>query len=149
MGRSTPGAGGVACLQYRRGARSSEKGEGVWGLLVFSSHPAPDIPLTGARSPWSSPHATFGWDVAGPTPPMTTQTAAFLLTAGAALYGARRAGRERAAVARRLHDGPLQGLHALRFSLGSSPDPDLEGRLIRIAREVREITEDLRPAPTP
>ena len=53
----------------------------------------------------------------------------------------------RAVLARRLHDGPLQGLHALRLSLGPDPDPALARGLLDASREVRRVTEELRRVP--
>jgi signal transduction histidine kinase len=62
---------------------------------------------------------------------------------------------ERLRLARDLHDGPIQDLHALRLLLASggapvqsngSPAADLaETNLLRVIRELRAISEDLRP----
>ena len=59
---------------------------------------------------------------------------------------------ERGRVAREIHDGPLQDLHALRAraavraASGGSTEPDpVEGEVVRLSRELRAIAEGLRP----
>jgi len=49
---------------------------------------------------------------------------------------------ERTRLAREIHDGPLQDVHALRLL---PADTDLSGEATRIARELRAIAEGLRP----
>lgn len=58
---------------------------------------------------------------------------------------------ERRRLAQELHDGPVQDLHALRMRLSLlSADVDddadrLDGELVEVIRELRAISEDLRP----
>ena len=59
---------------------------------------------------------------------------------------------ERTVLAREIHDGPIQNLHALRLQAhaallaeGIPPDNDLEDGLQRVSQELRSIMEGLRP----
>ena len=79
---------------------------------------------------------------------LTAAVTGALLCAGARVR-AQRGCRSRRRLARRrlaqrLHDGPLQGLHALRLSLGPDPDPAFERGLIDVSRQIRGATEALR-----
>ncbi len=52
---------------------------------------------------------------------------------------------ERSRLARELHDGPLQDVHALRMLSGTSDPESMDREAARIARELRAIAEGLRP----
>ncbi|WP_412060279.1 sensor histidine kinase [Rubrivirga sp. IMCC45206] len=52
---------------------------------------------------------------------------------------------ERSRLARELHDGPLQDVHALRMLSGTSDPESMDREASRIARELRAIAEGLRP----
>lgn len=58
---------------------------------------------------------------------------------------------ERRRLAQELHDGPVQDLHAIRMMITmqagneNSVVADVEGDLLRVIRELRAISEDLRP----
>lgn len=52
---------------------------------------------------------------------------------------------ERTRIARELHDGPLQDVHALRFLGAAADNPEVGAEASRIATELRAIAEGLRP----
>ena len=53
--------------------------------------------------------------------------------------------RERLRIAREIHDGPLQALHALRRLLEADGHTAFEQDLLEIVRELRRVVENLRP----
>ena len=53
---------------------------------------------------------------------------------------------ERLRMARDLHDGALQDLHAIRLGVTAGANPhDVEADLLGVIREIRRVIEDLRP----